>query len=156
LRAAQEEKQIVVEQVESKRADVVTLEKKAQEAKESARHITYDADMQLARAAWETDNIARLLALLEKHRTQGGEEDLRSFEWDYLWRLCHSERLTLATPRNSNESKVVRSWPYRLAALSHDGKVLASLGSDENILLWNLSTGKQERTIARPPGPLLS
>jgi WD40 repeat protein len=151
LRAAEEERRIVGEQVESKRAEVVSLEKKAQEAKESARHITYAADMQLAHAAWETDNVPRLLALLEKHRPQHGEDDLRGFEWDYLWRLCHADLNTLGEPVGANEAKV---QGVDLMALSHDGKVLASLGSDYKIHLVNLASSGHERVIAAPQGEI--
>jgi WD40 repeat protein len=154
LRTAKEEKSIVVKQVESKRAESAAFERKAQEAKESARHSNYVADMQLAQAAWETDNVARMLGLLEKYRLPRGEHDLRGFEWDYLWRLCHRDRLTLSLPTETNEPPV--EFSYQPMALTHDGNRLASLGSDNKIHLWNLSLGRHERVISAPPGAFVS
>ena len=62
--------------------------------------LLYAAQMNLAQQAWETTNIARLRDLVESHRPPpdaSPAEDLRGFEWYYLWRLYHhtGERLSL-------------------------------------------------------------
>src|SRR5205085_266025 len=48
---------------------------------------------------------------------KAGETDLRGFEWDYLYRLCNREVLTLGGP-----------LVYLSVAYSPDGKCLASAG----------------------------
>src|SRR5205807_7632371 len=90
------------QRAEEKRAEVKRLEEVAQQARlramaaqEQARRTLYAADMQLAHAAWQTDNVQRLAGLLERHRPETGAPDLRGFEWNYLWRLSHRERFTL-------------------------------------------------------------
>src|SRR5262249_58125752 len=64
--------------------------------KEAAWRYQYVADMLVAPAAWETNDLGRLRELLGKYEPRPGREDLRGFEWFYLWRLAHRERRTLA------------------------------------------------------------
>ena len=51
--------------------------------------------MKVALQVWEDGHTEWASALLDKHIPASGAEDLRSFDWYYLWRLCHSERLCL-------------------------------------------------------------
>src|SRR5262249_15219667 len=65
------------------------------------------------------------------------EKDLRGFEWFYLWRLCHSERLTLAG----------HVGPVRCVAVAPDGQTLATGGNDRTVKLWDLNTGQERLTL---------
>jgi WD40 repeat protein/serine/threonine protein kinase len=58
-------------------------------------HMTYIADMNLARHALEENNLVLARDLLERHRPKPGETDLRDFEWHYLRRLSHGELFTV-------------------------------------------------------------
>jgi hypothetical protein len=40
--------------------------------------------MNLAKKAWDDSNVRRVAELLDLHRPQAGQPDLRSFEWFYL------------------------------------------------------------------------
>ena len=51
--------------------------------------------MNLARVAWDENNLGRTHELLEKHRPRPGETDLRGFEWHYLRRLFQRDLLTV-------------------------------------------------------------
>ena len=56
----------------------------------------YASNMNLAQHAWKgAGGAARVRDLLEQHRPKPGETDLRGFEWYYLYRVCHSEILTI-------------------------------------------------------------
>ena len=55
------------------------------------RRAKYIADMNLARVAWDENNVIRTRELLEQHRPQPGEADSRGFEWHYLRRLYDQE-----------------------------------------------------------------
>ncbi len=58
---------------------------------EKLRRANYIADVNLARHAWEENNVGLTEDLLERHRPKLGETDLRGFEWGYLHRLPHSD-----------------------------------------------------------------
>lgn len=83
--------------------------------------------------------MARILELLKEHAPQPGQpaqEDLRGFEWYYLWQLCHGEMRTL-----QHDGAVTR------AAFSPDGKWLATLAGRRTITLWETATGKPLRAF---------
>src|SRR5262249_20244707 len=62
---------------------------------------------------------------------------LRSFEWYYLWRLCHGARLTL------------RGHPHVVyaVAVSPDGTTLTSGCHDGTVKLWNPATGQELASV---------
>ncbi|NUQ61373.1 MAG: protein kinase [Pirellulales bacterium] len=101
----------------------------------AARRSLYAADMNLAQYAWESGHAARALELLESHRPRPGGQDLRGFEWYYLWRLCHSDRATLLGHEG---------WVSSVA-IAPDGKTLATASFDHTVRLWDLAA---RRTLA--------
>ena len=74
--------------------------------------------MNLARHAWDQNNVALAGELLERHRPKPGETDLRGFEWHYLRRLQHRELFTLKA--HTGYATTVAWTP--------DGKRLVSFG----------------------------
>ena len=98
------------------------------------RRTLYAAEMQLGAQAWDTTNMGRLRELIEKQLPRDGEEDLRGFEWRYLWRLYHhnGERLRLQHD--------VEIWAI---AYSPDGGTLATVDDTGLLILWDTSTGRQ-------------
>ena len=121
-------------------AGIVTTSWQARKAIEQARvnrRLLYAAQMNLAEQAWETTNIARLRDLVESQQPrQGdrGEEDLRGFEWYYLWRLYHHNG-ELFSLRHAKEV-----WSV---AFSPDGSKLAAGDDDGKVKLWDTATGKE-------------
>src|SRR5262249_8948785 len=86
-----------VQQLQTARDLLGTLEKESQEKQEEARtaqvamrRALYIRDISLVPLTLEKEQRGYLAALLERHRPQPGQEDVRDFEWHYLWRLCHS------------------------------------------------------------------
>jgi hypothetical protein len=51
--------------------------------------------MQFVQDALDKEQPERLLRVLEAHRPLAGQDNVSLFEWHYLWRLCHRERLAL-------------------------------------------------------------
>src|SRR5262249_23045495 len=112
-------------------------EKIAKAQEQTARRYLYAAHMTLAGQARERRQIGRVLELLEGHRPQGDQEDLRGFEWYYLWGLCH--RGHRSTWRQGAEVTSV--------AFSPDGKTLASANSDGTVVLSDTATGQVQATL---------
>jgi serine/threonine protein kinase len=117
--------------------------KNAQEQELLARRRFYAAQMNLAMQAWGAQQRPRALELLESQRPRLDQQDLRTFEWYYLWQLCNrGSRLTLPG-RNFG------------LAYSPDGQTLATHDPPEQsetqhsaIRLWHASTG-QERAVLK-------
>jgi hypothetical protein len=53
-------------------------------ARDQARYDLYVSNMRLALAVWEVGSVARLDDLLDVHRPEPGDTDLRGWEWYYL------------------------------------------------------------------------
>src|SRR5262249_13743583 len=100
----------------------------------------YAARINLAQQAWERGDTRLALELLDSLRPGLEEpdgEDLRGFEWFYLWRLCHSERCVLRG----------HAGPGRAVAVGPPGETLATGGNDCSVKLWDPATGRLLRTL---------
>jgi WD40 repeat protein len=120
-------------------------EARAAQARVAERELTlrrhrYGYDIKAVPDAWEKGNVARVLELLDAHRPQPGQEDVRGFEWYYYRALCHDEVLSL------------RTRATKFVAWSPDGRTLATAGPhagfDDRMVtlsmvsLWDAGTGQ--------------
>jgi WD40 repeat protein/tetratricopeptide (TPR) repeat protein len=101
-------------------------EAKVQEGLATRRY--YAAQTNLAMQAWEAGDSGRTLELLETRRPKFDQEDLRGFDWYYLWGLCHHGLWA----RLNHEGGLVAFLP--------DG-TLVSTGSG-SFLLWDVPLGR--------------
>jgi len=126
----------------SEQHGIALANEKAARAQERLAHRRfYAAQMNLAMQAWEAGQGPRVLQLLESQRPKPGQEDLRTFEWYYLWRSCHSGHwVTIRAPHSQVTS----------LAFSSDGKTVASGGRDGSVMLWDSVTGQVRATLKRP------
>jgi WD40 repeat protein/serine/threonine protein kinase len=107
-----------------------------------SRRLLYASDMNLAGHAWEDGDTGRALSLLERQRPQPGQDDLRGFEWRYLWRLCQdASRQTLPGHTGDN---IVRSVAV---AFSPDRRALATSGLDSCVRIWDLASQRHIRLL---------
>jgi WD40 repeat protein/serine/threonine protein kinase len=108
----------------------------AEESEKRAYRGWYVSDLPLAQRAWDDAQVGRMLQLLNEQRPERtGGIDLRGFEWRYLWRLCHSDLLTLPGHRG----------PVTGVAFSPDGTRLASGSWDATVKVWDVSMSTEGR-----------
>ncbi|MFV1966267.1 MAG: protein kinase [Pirellulaceae bacterium] len=101
------------------------------------RHQLYVSDVNSAYHAWEEGNIDRVRELLDRHVPQPGEEELRGFEWRYLWGE-YQRAVTVVTLRHGEIYSV---------AFSPDSATIASASYDKGVKLWDVATQAELRTL---------
>jgi WD40 repeat protein len=105
------------------------------------RHL-YFSRISAAQRAWQEGQIVPMTALLEELRPdQPGQEDLRGFEWHYLWSLRDGSQFTI-------QADTAHTFGV---AFSPDGKRLVSYGYDEVLKVWDSITRKQLLQIRKTP-----
>jgi WD40 repeat protein len=114
-----------------------------QRALTASRWSLYAARIGLAQEAWTAGHVHRARLLLESLEPQPGQEDLRGFEWCYLWSICQDESFLTVT--NLEHS-------VRWVAASPDGRLLAVVGDQPGVILWNVATRSIEARLPAPSG----
>jgi serine/threonine protein kinase/WD40 repeat protein len=99
-------------------ASEAALRQRAQQQELAARRRAYAADMILVQKAIAENNLGRAWPLLDRQKPQPGQEDLRGWEWCYLW-----------SQTRPDEHKVFLSGTRRLDGLEYSG--------DGRLLLWH-------------------
>jgi WD40 repeat protein/serine/threonine protein kinase len=144
-----------------------------------SRRSQYAADMFAATAETEAGSYARARDFLREYFPRKGLEELRGFEWRYLWRLSAGQQLKtfmlsapildmawspdghlIAVANPDGTVKLVHSasgqvvsvltneavWNVSIA-FSHDGKGLATAGSDDRTRFWDVQDGRLLFTV---------
>jgi eukaryotic-like serine/threonine-protein kinase len=122
-------------ETERERADEQA--RKASESQQQSRRLLYASDMNLAQQALKLNNLGKARRLLDRHRPQPGEEDLRGWEWRYLWQLTRSSALTLT-------NRPTRGFAV---SFSPDGTRLAVGWFDGRVDLWDVPGQRLVRAL---------
>jgi eukaryotic-like serine/threonine-protein kinase len=121
-------------EAQAARLEAEEARRHAEQQERMTRRQLYSVDMNLAQLALEADNRRRAVELLDRNRPAPGEEDLRHWEWNYLWTLSRSDELfTLGV--HSNRVYAV--------AVSPDGTRVISGGLAPVLRVWDLPARKQ-------------
>ena len=125
-----------VAETEQQRADAQA--RKASESEQKSRRLLYASDMNFTQQSLKLNNLGRARRLLERHRPNDREEDLRGWEWRYLWQLTRSSAILTLTNR-----------PLRGFAVgfSPDGSRLAVGWMDGQVDLWDVPGRRLIRTL---------
>ena len=109
----------------------------------AARRKAYAADMNLAQQALAVNNLGRARELLAAQHPQGGQPDLRGWEWRYIWQQCQSDAL-FELCRMSNEVDCL--------TVSSDGRWVAIGEAGGSLSVWDLRARQQLVRIHNGPG----
>jgi WD40 repeat protein len=101
-----------------------------------------------AQGEWQAGNLDRADRLLA-----ACPAGLRSWEWFYLYRLCHAEQRSY--PGHAEAKRPITNWPITTIAFSADGGRVASFDRGGLVKIWGPDTGQEsaswlldtERTI---------
>jgi WD40 repeat protein/serine/threonine protein kinase len=139
---------------------------------EETRRRAYAPEINAAFQALAENNLGRAIELLDRQRPKLGEEDLRGFEWRYLWQLCQSDaKATFGGHRAQHPAfspdgpwlayggdqmvivelpsqAVVKTIPIAATtvAFSPDGKLLAG-GDDSHVKLLSTESWEEVQTL---------
>jgi hypothetical protein len=83
------------EETANAREAAETSERNATQLAEQRRRQIYALDMYRASQYLQIDHLAPVLELLAKHVPRNGEEDLRGFEWRYLWSKSRGDEILI-------------------------------------------------------------
>jgi WD40 repeat protein/tRNA A-37 threonylcarbamoyl transferase component Bud32 len=129
------------EDAERERAAALRAERLAQNRFGAMSHLAYLAQMRQVRHSWEAADLERAERLLERWRPNAARPDeLRGWEWHYLYGLCRGR---FALPGHPRQATAVAFRP--------DGKQLASAGGEPRrpgeVKVWDLRTGTELLTL---------
>jgi WD40 repeat protein/serine/threonine protein kinase len=135
---AERAKQALLESEQQSRQAATRAQNEAEVERDRARRNLYAADINLAHQAWQQSNLGKARRLLARTRPEAGQEDLRGWEWRYLWGLTRSD--------DSIEVARFNAGVYQLAFRDNDRSVAVGLsgwGSEERgNLLFDFGTAR--------------
>ncbi|MCI0746321.1 MAG: protein kinase [Verrucomicrobia subdivision 3 bacterium] len=108
------------------RLTATRAQSEAEVERDRARRNLYAADITLAHQSWLQSNLGKARRLLARTRPAPGQDDLRGWEWRYLWRLTRGD--------DSIEVAHFNGGVFHLAFIDNDRTVavgLAGFGSEE-------------------------
>jgi eukaryotic-like serine/threonine-protein kinase len=120
---------------------------RAEEARKNellARRSSYVVTVRSAQQALANGRTGLAVDLLQKLRPKPGQEDLRGFEWRYLWQRSHEPLFPL---RGQREEVLA-------VAVAPDGRTVASACWDRTVRLWDPATGLVRRILREHSGPV--
>ena len=130
---AEREQHRLREEAQQAQADEAQLRHQAETQALAARRKAYAVSINLIQQALQADNLGRAIELLNQQRPAPGQEDLRGWEWRYLWQFCRSDAAASFGTRSSTVAAV---------SISANGSLLAAGTESGEVTLWDTATRK--------------
>jgi eukaryotic-like serine/threonine-protein kinase len=145
----------------------------------AARRYAYAAEINVALQALAENNLSRARELLDRQWPKAGEEDLRGFEWRYLWQLCRGDELATfrheathsaafspdgklfayaggkITVRETSSREIVTTLPSPATTLSFAPHTHLLASGHDTVKLWNTETWQEVRSLPDAMQPAL-
>src|SRR5439155_22434131 len=132
---AERAKQALLESEQQVRQEATRAQTEAEVERDRARRNLYAADINLAHQAWLQSNLGKARRLLARTRPEAGQEDLRGWEWRYLWGLTRGDDTAEIARFNGGVFHLAFVYNDRIVAVGFTG-----LGGDERgWLLFDLA-----------------
>jgi WD40 repeat protein len=128
--AAEGEQRRLREQAQQAQAQETLLRRQAQAEELAARQKAYASDMNQVQEALAVDNLGTAKELLNRNRPQVGQQDLRGFEWRYLWQFCTDDRADVFCQRTNTITSL---------SFSRDGSLLAIGTKADELTVWDIA-----------------
>src|SRR5687767_2916876 len=116
---AERSKQALLTSEQKARVAATRAQDEAEAERDRARRNLYAADITLAHQAWLQSNLGKARRLLARTRPAAGQEDLRGWEWRYLWSLTRGD--------DSIEVARFNGGVFHLAFMDNDRTVAVGL-----------------------------
>jgi WD40 repeat protein/tRNA A-37 threonylcarbamoyl transferase component Bud32 len=129
LRAKNDELSKAHQEVAQRKADAEARELRA-------RQEAYTIQIRSVAELWNNRRVGFMAERLNELRPRPGQEDIRGWEWHFLWRLAQNERWL-----QGHRQRV------HVVAFSRDGKLLVSTAADKAIKLWDVETGRMQASL---------
>jgi len=119
----------------------------AEASAEQMRLNLYAGDVSFAAQAVHRGNLGQARLTLASLEPKAGEQDLRGFEWRYLWSQCQGDQLATLGEHD---------WIVTCAAFSADGKFLATGSQDATVKVWDVARRELVTTLNVATGDVWS
>jgi WD40 repeat protein len=126
-------------EMEKKNVDLQAALDDAQAQRREVLRTTYAARIRMIGTLWQDGDTSAMADLLNDLKPRDGEDDLREFAWHYLRRLAENE-VWLSGPHGGAQT----------AAFSRDGRTLAVVHDDHDIVVWDLDNRQPRITLREP------
>jgi serine/threonine-protein kinase len=152
---------------------------KARIERDKQRRLSYATDMSVAHQALADSNLKYATELLDRQKPRPGQDDLRGWEWRYLWQQCKPGDLihyvgggsgcaafspdgqwaaynlgSQVVIRDTHSGAIVTNLPGSATTLSFSSRApLLAVPAETNVTLWNTSL---RQPVRRLPGGLVA
>ena len=123
---------------QQQRLEAQSAQKVAEAERQKSRRLLYASDIYVAQQTLKLNNVGNARRLLDRNRPRPGEEDLRGWEWRYLWQLIRSSALVTLTNRPTRGTSV---------SFSPDGTRLAVSWNGGRVDLWDVPGRRWVRAL---------
>ena len=121
----------------------------------AARRHAYAGDINVAKQAVDSRDFGHAMDLLDRNRPVEGQEDLRGWEWRYLWQFCRSDAVgelyqaktpvvALDVSPSGKQVAVVNYRPAGVTLIDIETKKTSSLPSAADLLVSRVAFHPQQ------------